>query len=301
MLGGVRRKVLQHARRAVIFQRASLFKRQFSSASALQEDGSTVLLRRSANSPGVATICLNSPRTRNALSLDMLHQLQNIVEEASSDSNVKVVVIEANSAQTRVFCSGHNLKEIVASGDDRAAHEELFSVCSDVMASITRLPKAVICKVDGLATAAGCQLVASCDMAFASAGSTFGTPGVSIGLFCSTPAVPIVRCVGPRRAMQMLLTGDLVSAEKAEAWGLVTEVVPADRLDAVVDEVAAKIASKSATAIAMGKRGFYSQISEDLDTAYLKASHVMVDNLQQHDAKEGIAAFLEKRPPHWQL
>lgn len=260
----------------------------------------TVLLHRSSSSPSIATITLNSPKTRNALSLDMLQRLGDIVAEMSADPTVRVVVIEAaGSEQTKVFCSGHNLKEIMATRHDRAAHEKLFRTCSEVMKTITLSPKAVICKVNGLATAAGCQLVASCDMAFGTSSSSFGTPGVSIGLFCSTPAVPIVRCIGPRRAMQMLLTGDIISADKAEQWGLLTEIVSAEVLDETVQQVASNIASKSATAIAMGKPTFYSQLQDDLSTAYDKASHTMVENMLQDDAEEGITAFLEKRPPQW--
>ena len=262
----------------------------------------SVLLNRSTSSPGIATVTLNSPRTRNALSLGMLERLGDIVAETSADPDVRVVVVEAaGSDQTGVFCSGHNLKEIMATRTDRAAHENLFRTCSDVMKAITLSPKAFICKVNGLATAAGCQLVASCDLAFASPSSSFGTPGVNIGLFCSTPAVPIVRCIGSRRAMQMLLTGDIIPATKAEAWGLLTEVVAEDVLDTTVHEIAAKIASKSGTAIAIGKPGFHAQAAAgDLDTAYEQASHVMVENMMQPDAEEGITAFLEKRAPHWQ-
>jgi enoyl-CoA hydratase/carnithine racemase len=255
---------------------------------------------RPSASAGVATITLDSPRTRNALSLDMLRRLGEVVAEASSDASVRVIVIEANSADTRVFCSGHNLKEIVDHRDDAPALQELFRTCSEVMAAITRSPKAVLCKVDGLATAAGCQLVASCDMVFSTPESRFGTPGINIGLFCSTPAVPIVRCVGQRRALQMLLTGDMVSAETAARWGLVTEVVSADAIDATVSATADKIASKSSAAIAVGKRGFHSQLGDDLDTAYAKASCVMVSSITtEPDAREGMQAFLEKRAPRW--
>ncbi len=255
---------------------------------------------RPSSSSGVATITLDSPRTRNALSLDMLRRLGDVVAEASADASVRVIVIAANSADTRVFCSGHNLKEIMDMRNNAPALQELFRTCSEVMAAITRSPKAVLCKVDGLATAAGCQLVASCDMVFATPESRFGTPGVSIGLFCSTPAVPIVRCVGQRRALQMLLTGKLVGAEAAERWGLVTEVVSAEALDATVRATAEGIASKSSAAIAVGKRGFYSQLTDDLDTAYAKASSIMVSSITtEPDAIEGMTAFLEKRMPRW--
>ena len=265
----------------------------------LSSESTDVRLDLPSGNNGVATITLDSPKTRNALSLDILNQLKTAIAEVEEHVKTSVVIIQANSKDTGVFCSGHNLKEVIQTRKDRDAQQLLFRTCSELMSSITHSPKAVICKVDGLATAAGCQLVASCDLAVASDRSTFGTPGVNIGLFCSTPAVPIVRAVGQKRALQMLLTGDLVDAETAERWGLISFSVGEGEIDAAVDTLAQKVALKSSTAIAMGKAGFYDQLSDDLDQAYLKASDVMVENMMEYDAGEGISAFLEKRAPVW--
>jgi enoyl-CoA hydratase/carnithine racemase len=252
------------------------------------------LLRRDAD--GVATLTLNRPAARNALSLALMLALETELQAIRHDESVKVVVLAAAGP---VFCAGHDLKEL--RGDPSREHyENTFAQCSALMLAITRLPKPVIAQVQGMATAAGCQLVATCDLAVAAAEARFATPGVNIGLFCSTPMVALSRAVGRKPAMEMLLTGDPVSAERARELGLVNRVVPADRLAAETATLAGQIASKSPLTLAIGKEAFYAQAEMGLHSAYDYASEVMTRNMLARDAAEGIDAFLAKRPPVWQ-
>jgi len=238
----------------------------------------------------VTAITLDRPDRRNALSLDLMGELQRALEQAEG----RVVVIAGAGP---AFSAGHDLTELVACEGDDAA--ELFATCASLMTTVQSIPQPVIAKVHGVATAAGCQLVATCDLAIAETGARFATPGVRIGLFCSTPMVPLTRAVGPKRAMQMLLTGDTIDAQTALAWGLVNEVVPLDELDTAIDAVAERIASFSPEVIALGKRTFYEQADLPAGDAYTIATKVMAENAALDDATEGIAAFLEKRSPTW--
>jgi enoyl-CoA hydratase/carnithine racemase len=238
----------------------------------------------------VTTITLDRPDRRNALSLELMRELQTALERAAG----RVVVIAGAGP---AFSAGHDLTELVACGDDEAA--ELFDTCASLMTTVQSIPQPVIAKVHGVATAAGCQLVASCDLALAETGARFATPGVRIGLFCSTPMVPLTRAVGPKRAMQMLLTGDLIDAATAVEWGLINDAVPPDELDAAVAALAAKIAEASPMVLALGKRTFYEQAGLPQGDAYALAAKVMTENAGTDDAREGITAFLEKRTPRW--
>ena len=244
---------------------------------------------------GVATVTLNRPGQFNALSSALIDELQSTFDRLAADSTIRVVVLAANG---RGFCAGHDLKEIRAMGSVPDV-EALFARCSRMMMTITTLPQPVIARVHGIATAAGCQLVSMCDLAVAADTARFALPGVSIGVFCSTPAVGVARSVGRKRAMEMLLTGAPIDAATALDWGLVNRVVPAERLDAEVDELAAAILARSAPVIANGKRTFYAQIDQSLDTAYRVAADAMVRDLSAPDAAEGIDAFLEKRTARW--
>lgn len=252
-----------------------------------------VLLRHDAD--GIATLTLNRPGQYNALSIDLLAALQSELDEVARDDALRVVIIAANG---KAFCAGHDLKEMRAN-DDRAAHQALFDQCGRMMMSIHRLPQPVIACVNGIATAAGCQLVANCDLAVAAEDARFAVSGINVGLFCSTPAVPLSRNLLQKQAMQMLLTGDFISAEEARTQGLVNEVVPADQLDEAARALAGKIAAKSAHAIRLGKEMFYRQLSMDLADAYSYASERMACNMDSHDAREGIDAFIQKRKPEW--
>ena len=263
--------------------------------SALAEDtaGADILLR--ADAGGVATLTLNRPQARNALSLAMIAALQDQLDALAADDTVRVVVIAANGPG---FCAGHDLKEVI--GNNCAdANRDLMAKCARMMLTVTRLPKPVIAKVHGIATAAGCQLVASCDLAVAADSAKFATPGVNIGLFCSTPMVPLSRAVGRKHAMEMLLTGNMISAARAAEIGLINKTVADGQLDAAVADLADHIAGKSAYTLAIGKEAFYRQIEMGLDDAYAYAGEVMVTNMGAQDADEGITAFIEKRAPHW--
>jgi enoyl-CoA hydratase/carnithine racemase len=243
----------------------------------------------------IATLRLNNPKARNALSSDVMSIIQEMLHRLSTSKDAHVVIIEAAGP---VFCSGHNLKEII--GIEReSVMLALFEQCSTMMQSIVNLPMPVIAKVNGKATAAGTQLVASCDLAFATPDSGFATPGVNFGLFCSTPMVALSRNVSPKHAMEMLLSGKFSDAEHAARIGLINSVVAEDKLDAVVQNFAERIASKSPLTVRTGKAAFYKQLAMPLDEAYAYTSHVMSDNLQTHDAQEGITAFLAKRDPNW--
>jgi enoyl-CoA hydratase/carnithine racemase len=243
---------------------------------------------------GVTTLTLNRPERRNALSEAMLTELGAALERIAADKTTRVVVLAAAGP---VFCSGHDLGEMV--GRSEADYAALFARCSGVMQQIRRLPQPVIARVQGLATAAGCQLVAACDLAVATTEARFATPGVKIGLFCSTPMVPLVRAVPPKVAMEMLLTGIPLSAERAMAVGLINRVVPASQLDQAVLELTDAIVGSSPMTIQLGKRAFYDQWSLDEATAYERATCVMTENAIKHDAQEGITAFLQKRSPQW--
>ncbi|MBF0168711.1 MAG: enoyl-CoA hydratase [Alphaproteobacteria bacterium] len=253
-----------------------------------------ILLRR--DQQGVAHLTLNRPQARNALSLALIDALQSELDAIAQDRSVRVVVIGANGP---AFSAGHDLKEVSAA-PSREAYQDLFDRCSKLMLSVVRLPQPVIARVHAMATAAGCQLVASCDLAIAANTAQFATPGVNIGLFCSTPMVALSRAIPRKRAMEMLLTGTPVSADQALALGLINQAVPEDKLDEAVNELALTIAAKSASTLAIGKEAFYRQAEMDYNAAYAYAGQVMVKNLETKDACEGIEAFLGKRPPVWQ-
>ena len=252
-----------------------------------------VLLRRDAD--GVAWLTLNRPSARNALSIGLMQALLAELDAIDTDASVKVVVIGGAGP---AFCAGHDLREL-RSRPERAAYHATFELCSRVMTRIVRLPKPVIARVHGVATAAGCQLVASCDLAVAAATARFATPGVNIGLFCSTPMVALSRAIGRKAAMEMLLTGDLIDAARARELGLVNRVAPDAELDAAVGALVGQIAAKSPLTLAIGKDGFYRQAEMGLDDAYAYVSEVMTRNMLAHDAAEGIDAFLTKRQPTW--
>jgi enoyl-CoA hydratase/carnithine racemase len=252
-----------------------------------------VLLR--ADAGGVATLTLNRPRARNALSLPLMERLLAELDAIAADASMRVVVIAGAGP---AFCAGHDMREIRANPGE-AFYTKLFETCSKLMLAITRLPQPVIARVHGAATAAGCQLVASCDLAVAGESATFATPGVHIGLFCATPMVPTSRKVGRKPMMEMLLLGEPVPAAEAQRLGLVNRCVPDDALDATVAEISAKLVGKSALALRLGKEAFYRQLDMDLESAYAYCSEVMTRNMMAADAEEGIDAFLEKRPPVW--
>jgi len=249
-----------------------------------------------AASGGIATLTLNRPESRNALSLDMLSALLAELQTTATDPSVRVVVLAGAGP---AFCAGHDLKEIRARNFDGSYTEALFAECTKVMLSIVELPKPVIARVHGIATAAGCQLVASCDLAVSADDARFATPGVNIGLFCSTPMVALSRNVGRKAAMRMLLTGELIDAAAALRSGLVSDVVPAADLVARTLALAAAIAAKSPLTLSIGKEAFYKQAELPLADAYAYAAQVMVANLGKQDAREGIAAFIEKRSAVW--
>ncbi len=249
---------------------------------------------------GVLRLTLNDPNRRNALSEQMIGCLQDAISKASDDKAVRVIILAAKGP---AFCAGHDLKELTAAraaaDQGRAVFTRIMTACSELMQSIVNSPKPVIAEVGGVATAAGCQLVASCDLAMASDAARFCTPGVNIGLFCSTPMVALSRNISRKHTMEMLLTGEMVPAEKAAEIGLINRVVAADRLSQTIQELADRIASKSSHTLAVGKKAFYTQAEMGLSQAYDYASQVMVENMLDQDAEEGIRAFLDKRPPAW--
>ncbi|ARO23511.1 enoyl-CoA hydratase [Rhizobium sp. S9] len=248
---------------------------------------------------GVLRLVLNDPPA-NALSIALLEALMAELEKAGSDADVRVVVIASTGS---VFSAGHDLKELTAHrvDEDQGAvfFEKSFRLCADLMLRITHLPKPVIAEIDGLATAAGCQLVASCDLAICTDTSTFCTPGVNIGLFCSTPMVAVTRAAHRKQAMEMLLTGETIDASTAKDFGLVNRIVPKQYLAQVVSKYAAVIAGKSPLTLKIGKEAFYRQLELPVEAAYDYASKVMVENMLTRDAQEGIGAFLGKRKPEW--
>ncbi|MFV1484594.1 MULTISPECIES: enoyl-CoA hydratase [unclassified Phaeobacter] len=259
------------------------------------------ILLRVLDGTGILRLTLNDLRRRNALSEAMLAELGAAFAAAGTDPNVRVIVLAANGPE---FCAGHDLKEMTAgrlNGDGGKAYfAHVMAMCAGVMQGIVNCPKPVIAEVTGIATAAGCQLVASCDLAIAADAAQFSTPGVHIGLFCSTPMVALSRNVADKHAMEMLLTGDMTSAARAAEIGLVNRVAAPDALQTVTMELARKIASKSSMTLATGKRAYYAQREMSLPDAYDYASAVMVDNMLAQDAEEGIEAFIEKRAPQWQ-
>jgi enoyl-CoA hydratase/carnithine racemase len=250
-----------------------------------------VLVRRDGPA---ARITLNRPAQRNALSLELMREVTAALGELGGDASVRAIVIEGAGP---AFCAGHDLGEMV--GRDLAFYQQVFDVCTEMMDAVHGAPQPVIARVHGIATAAGCQLVAACDLAVAAAEARFATPGVKIGLFCSTPMVPLSRAIGRKRALEMLLTGTPIDAATALEWGLVNRVVPADALDATVDELVAAIARSSSLTVGIGKRAFYDQIDLDEARAYDLTKTVMSMNMLAADAQEGIGAFLEKREPTW--
>ena len=245
---------------------------------------------------GVTTLTMNRPQARNALSQGMLRALLDAFIEVSTDETVRVVILAGAGPG---FCAGHDLKEIKAQNYSRNYTEQLFADCAELMQTIIRLPKPVIAQVHGIATAAGAQLVASCDLAISSQEARYATPGVNIGLFCSTPMVALSRNLSNKHAMQMLLTGDLIDAQNAYRMGLINEVVDAEELGTKTMELAQKIASKSPLTVAIGKEAYYRQTELPLSEAYDYTKEVMVRNLEARDAQEGISAFIEKRHPVW--
>jgi enoyl-CoA hydratase/carnithine racemase len=239
-------------------------------------------------------VTLNRPEKRNALSLQLMRELIGSLETLCADPEVRAIVIDGAGP---AFSAGHDLSEMV--GRDLPFYQQLFEVCTELMETIHRVPQPVIAKVHGVATAAGCQLVAACDLAVAADDARFATPGVKIGLFCSTPMVPLSRAIGRKRALEMLLTGDLIDARTALDWGLVNRVVPAEELDGAVAELVEKIAASSPLTVGIGKEAFYEQVELDEHRAYDLTKSVMAMNSLAADAQEGICAFLEKRPPGW--
>jgi enoyl-CoA hydratase/carnithine racemase len=242
----------------------------------------------------VAILTLNNPERRNALSRAMLEALRAHFERIAADPGVRAVIIRAVGP---AFSAGHDLRELVDGCEED--YTSLFALCTDVMENVRTLPKPVIAQVHAIATAAGCQLAATCDLVVASETATFATPGVRIGLFCTTPGVALSRAVGPKKAMEMLLTGRPITAREAEQAGLVNRVVPPDRLDEETMALARQIISASAYTLGIGKRAFYDQLPLDRPQAYDVAQRIMVENTLAPDAQEGMKAFLEKRPPRW--
>lgn len=242
---------------------------------------------------GIVTLTLNRPAQYNCLSVSLLAALQNEFDAIAEDVAVRVVVLAANG---KAFCAGHDLKEMQENSGEQITRA-LFEQCSQMMLTITRIPQPVIARVHGVATAAGCQLVASCDLAVAAERARFAVSGVNLGLFCSTPMVALTRNMPRKQAMEMLLTGDFIDAQKALQYGLVNRVVADGELDAAVAELAAKIAAKSPAAISFGKRLFYRQLEASIEQAYAQAAQTMTCNMLAEDARAGIDAFIGKRPP----
>lgn len=266
---------------------------------ALRNDDDDDALVRSERDGPILRLFLNNPPA-NALSIDTIAALQAALDACAADRSVRVVVL---AGAGKLFSGGHDLKEMTAHRGDadggRAFFERTFSACSRMMQSIVGLPVPVIAAIDGIATAAGCQLVASCDLAIASERSRFGVNGIDVGLFCSTPAVALSRKVKPKHAMEMLLTGEMIDAATAREFGLVNRVVPPEYLGQIVDKYATTIAAKSPTAVRMGKQAFYAQLEMGLADAYEHTTRVIVDNMLSADAKEGVDAFITKRKPKW--
>ena len=245
---------------------------------------------------GVATLTLNRPQRFNPLSSQMIAGMLAELNAIASDPAVQVVIL---AAEGKGFCAGHDLKEMRAHTEDKGWQHGLFNTCSRMMIALTEIPQPVIARVQGIASAAGCQLVSMCDLAVAASTATFAMPGVNIGVFCSTPAVGVVRNIGRKHAMEMLLTGEPIDAAAAQSWGLVNRVVPSSRLDDEIRRFADIILSRSSATIRFGKQAFYRQIDHPLAAAYDITSEVMACNMLLDDAAEGIDAFLQKRPASW--
>ncbi len=263
-------------------------------AAPLETTVQPLILREDAG--GVATLTLNRPAQFNAINGAMLTALQSALDAIAGDAVVRVVVL---AGAGRAFCPGHDLKEMLANSN-AAFIGDLFRRCCDVMLSLQRLPQPVISKVHGIATAAGCQLVAACDLAVCADDARFATSGINFGLFCATPGVPVSRNVSQKRAFEMLMTGEFIDAPTALAWGLVNRVAPAERLDAEVAALAAQLLEKPRAVLAAGKRFFYRQLEQPLAEAYGHASEVITANMLGKDAQEGVGAFVEKRKPRWE-
>jgi len=242
----------------------------------------------------VAVVTLNRPERRNALSLELMLELIGCLDEIGRNTGIRAVIL---SAAGKVFCSGHDLSEM--GGRNITEYRRIFDVCTELMQKIQAIPQPVIAEVQGIATAAGCQLVASCDLAIAAEEASFATPGVKIGLFCTTPMVALTRAIGRKRALQMLLTGEMVPARTAAEWGLINDAVPAAELQSATRKLAAKVAEASSLVVAIGKQAYYTQIDLDQPKAYAYAKEVMSMNALSADAQEGIGAFLGKRAPCW--
>lgn len=253
------------------------------------------ILRHDVDARGVHTLTLNTPQAFNALSEAMLAELSTALDRVAADEQARVVVL---AAAGKAFCAGHNLKEMKAHPTE-AYYRQLFAQCSRMMMQIQKLPVPVVARVQGLATAAGCQLVAQCDLAVAVDSARFGVNGIDVGLFCATPSVPLVRNVPTKVAMEMLLTGEFISAQQAQARGLVNRVVPAEALDAEVERLVAAILAKPRVAIAMGKAVFYQHRETGIEAAYQLAGHTMACNMAHEVAQEGVQAFIDKRAPAW--
>lgn len=260
----------------------------------LQNVDQLVQVQRSPQ--GVVRITLNDPQRFNALGAEMLVALQQALDAVAADASARVVVL---AAQGKAFCAGHNLKDMAAN-PQLGYYQQLFAQCSKMMVSIARLPVPVIARVHGMATAAGCQLVAQCDLAVASSAASFATSGINYGLFCATPSVPLVRNLPIKQAMEMLLTGDFIDADTAFARGLVNRVAEPDALDAAVEALVQSILAKPAAAVRMGKALVYQQRELGLEAAYQLAGQTMAANMMDADAQEGAQAFAQKRKPHWQ-
>lgn len=253
------------------------------------------LVLHETDSRGVVTLTLNRPEAFNALSEGLLEALQAALDRVAADERARVVVI---AAAGRAFCAGHDLKEMRAE-PSQAYYEQLFAQCGRMMMTVQQLPVPVVARVHGIATAAGCQLVAMCDLAVAARGTKFAVSGVNLGLFCSTPSVALSRNLPRKKAFEMLVTGDFIDADEARAQGLVNRVVEPDELDAEVERLVARIVGKPKVALALGKQLFYRQLEVGIDAAYADAGRTMACNMMDGAALEGVQAFIEKRPPRW--
>lgn len=254
-----------------------------------------VIREKNNDSSGIVTLILNRPKQFNALSVELLSAIQTELDSIAQDSNIQIVIIAANG---KAFCAGHNLKEMRENMDE-AFHRALFQQCSRMMLAINDMPQVVIAKVQGIATAAGCQLVAACDLAVASDNAKFATSGINVGLFCSTPAVAISRNLSRKQAFEMLITGEFIDAHTALQYGLINRVVPVDQLDQALQSLINAITAKSSVAVRTGKNMFYKQLDMPLADAYEYASEVMTCNMMSEDVSEGIDAFIEKRHAVW--
>ena len=253
-------------------------------------------LKISITKEGIAKVILNDPKSYNSLSLETINSLLLVFKMLNNDKKSKVIIIEGSG---KGFSSGHNLKEILLLKNNQAAYKKLFDNCSKLMLSIINHKKPIIAKTHGASFAAGCQLVASCDLAYSSSKAIFATPGVNIGLFCSTPMVALSRKINKKQSMKMLLTGESIKASYAKEIGLINDFFPEEKLDSEVFKIAKLIASKSNVALKFGKGAFYKQLEMSLDKAYKYSSNIMAKNMMSEDAKEGINAFIDKRLPNW--